>query len=104
MNEDHNHDRYLREEKDVLIFGCINPFCCHGNFGLPNHWKIPKETKAVKMKVVSHKNRYLELELTLKKQIREHKSGAIVVIECADNLWACKIEFNKLFNEKEIAL
>lgn len=97
MRGDHACDRYLKEEGDMLIFGCINPFCCHGSLGLPNHIKIPKETKTVSMKVLSHKDRYLELELTVKKQSGSHKIGDKITLKCHDDLYSCKLEYEKLF-------
>lgn len=97
MTEDHAHDRYLKEERDMLIFGCINPFCCHGSLGLPNQLKIPKETKTVSTKVLSHKGRYLELELTVKKQSGSHKKGDVIIFTSPDDLWSCKLRFEKLF-------
>lgn len=103
MPEDHAHDRYLREEEGMLIFGCINPFCCHGSVGLPNQIKIPKETYNVRLKVLSHKDRFLELEVTLKKESGSHKIGDKVTLKCHDDLCSCKIQFEKSFPKETTA-
>ena len=95
MNGDHEHDRFLRVEDSNLVFGCINPFCCHGNVGLPNVVRIPMETRTVSIKVVSHKDRHLKLEVTLKEQVGDNVKGKMFTLDFADNLWECKVRFGK---------
>lgn len=76
---DYEHDRFLYEKDGNLHFGCVNPFCGHGNPALPNHYRVPMETDTMTLKFISHKNRQ-------------------VTLEAADNLKACEEEFNKVFN------
>ena len=49
----HEHDRFLYEKDGKLHYGCINPFCGHGDPALPNHWAVPMETDVVKLRLVS---------------------------------------------------
>jgi len=91
----HEHDRFLYEKDGALHFGCVNPFCGHGHPALPNHYRIPLETKELSMRLLSHKDRKVELELTRK------DNGGQVVLAAGDSLEECKEAFDQLFNSKE---
>ena len=93
----HEHDRFLGEYEGALHFGCVNPFCGHGNPALPFHKKIPLDSEDVTMKLLSHENGMMKVEM--KPQDPEYGS---VILECEDNLAACGEAFGKLaFPEKE---
>ena len=91
----HEHDRFLYERDSFLHFGCVNPFCGHGNPALPNHYRIPLETKELSMRLLSHKDRKVELELTRK------DNGGQIVLTAGDSLEECKKAFEQIFNSKE---
>lgn len=92
----HEHDRFLGERDGNLIFGCVNPFCGHGNPALPKHYKIPLESKDVTMKLLEHGEGKLRLEVTPK-----DTTYSSTILECEDNLEACGEGFNQLvFAEK----
>lgn len=95
------HSRFLSVNDGFLQFGCINPFCGHGNPALPRHWSIPLETKSITISVVSHKDRLVTFAVFLKKSVRKHEAGETVELICADNLVACKTAFAELFAGKE---
>lgn len=95
---DHEHDRYLYEEDEKLHFGCINPFCGHGDPALPNHYRVPMETDTMVLQVVSHQDRKLTLEATIKVDRGKYKTDQKVTIVADDNLEVCKEEFDKIFN------
>lgn len=92
---DHEHDRFLYEREGFLHFGCVNPFCGHGNPALPRHYKIPLETKELSIKLLSHKDRKVELGLTRK------DNGDQIVLTAGDSLEECKEAFDQLFNSRE---
>ena len=87
----HEHDRFLGEREDALHFGCVNPFCGHGNPALPNHYKVPLESKDVTMKLLSHENDLLKIEVTPK----DPQYGP-AILECEDNFEACGQAFGQL--------
>lgn len=101
MNGDFEHNRLLFVKDGNMHFGCINPFCCHGSVGLPNHWEIPLETKSIRIVVLSHSNRILCFEISMKQDVGKHKAGKTVRLTCADNLFACQSIFKNLFAGKE---
>lgn len=86
----HEHDRFLGESDGALHFGCINPFCGHGDPALPNHYKIPLDSNDVTMKLLSHKEGGLEIEITA----RETGKTATMVVD--DNLEACSEGFRNI--------
>lgn len=98
---DHEHDRYLYEKDGSLHFGCINPFCGHGDPALPNHYQVPMETDTMALQVISHQDRKLTLEATIKETKGEFKEGQKVTLVADDNLEACKVEFDKIFNPQK---
>ena len=81
------HSRFIQDEEHAFIFGCINPFCGHGSPALPNRYKIPKETNQIMMKLLSHRDRKLEIEVTIK------ENGGKVILVCDDNLKSCADAF-----------
>ncbi len=87
----HEHDRFLGEREGALHFGCVNPFCGHGNPALPNHHKIPLDSKDVTMKLLSHENGKMRVEVTPKDQ-----QYSPTILECEDNLEACGQAFGQL--------
>ena len=87
----HEHDRFLGERDGALHFGCTNPFCGHGNPALPNHYKIPLDSKDVTMELLSHKGGELKIEVTPKDA---RYQAAILTTE--DNLEACADGFKDL--------
>lgn len=93
---DHEHDRFLMVRDDFFIFGCINPFCGHGDPPLPNSHKIPNETKKVTMKLLSHKDRKLEIEVTVKKNSNK------TILACDDNLEACRDAFERIIMQENL--
>lgn len=95
---DHEHDRFLYEKDSFLHFGCINPFCGHGDPALPNHYKIPMEIPAMSIQVIEHKERKLTIEATIKRDAGEFKCGQKVTLVADDNLESCKQEFDRVFN------
>jgi hypothetical protein len=101
LPDDFEHNRFLHVKDEAIYFGCINPFCGHGDPALPNHWKIPLETESIRITVASHLNRKVVFEIHLKTDVVNHKSGEIVKIVCADNLPACQLAFNKFFSTGE---
>ncbi len=88
---DHEHDRFLYEKDGFLHFGCLNPFCGHGNPALPFHHKIPLDSEDVTMKLVSHRDRKMQVEVTPK----DPQYGP-TILECEDNLEACGQAFGEL--------
>jgi len=87
----HEHDRFLYEEDGVLHFGCTNPFCGHGNPALPNHYKIPLDSKDLTMKLLSHQGGELKIEITPKDTQYQP-----VILTAEDNLEACAESFRNL--------
>ncbi len=102
--DDHKHDRFLYEKDDQLHYGCINPFCGHGNPALPNHWAVPMETDVVSLRLVSHKDREIVLEITWKRDFLGHHTGEIMPVSMPDNLEASKAEFDKIFHPEKYAV
>lgn len=98
---DYEHDRYLYEKDGFLHFGCINPFCGHGDPALPKHYKIHMEIPAMSLKVVSHQDRKLIIEATLKRDGDSFKAGTKVTIEADDNLDSCKEAFDRIFGSSK---
>lgn len=92
----HEHDRFLFEKDGALHFGCINPFCGHGNPALPNHQKIPLDSKDVTMKLVSHEGREIKIEVTPKNTCYDS-----VILTTEDNLEACAEAFENLVFSKK---
>ena len=96
---DHEHDRFLYQEDGYLHFGCVNPFCGHGNPALPKHYKVPQDSKDVAMQLLSHKHREMEIEVWPKDE-----SYGPAILKCADNLEACRERFKALqFPKREVA-
>lgn len=91
MSSDHEHDRFLYKKDGFLHFGCINPFCGHGDPALPQHFEIPLNSKDVTMKLLTHKDRRLRIEVTPKEA-----GWKPAILECEDNLEACNEGFRKL--------
>lgn len=94
---DHEHDRFLRVKDGCMHFGCVNPFCGHGDPALPNHWELPMNIPTMTLKVVSHEARKLKVAITLKRDSGEFKAGQTVTVVADDNLESCKAEFDKVF-------
>lgn len=94
MTENHAHDRYLYQKDGFLHFGCINPFCGHGDPALPHHYKVPLELKELSVRLLSHKDRKLKLEITRK------DTGGQAFLTAGDSLAECKEVFDQLFNTK----
>lgn len=91
------HDRLLYEKDGKLHFGCDNPFCCHGNPGLPNHFTIPLETDELTMRLVSHdRGERVKIEFTPKVATETHEKGVPFEMECEDNFLAMGKAFEKL--------
>lgn len=101
MTDDFEHNRFLFVKDEKMVFGCINPFCRHGNLGLPRHWKIPMITDSVNINIIHHQNRQIAFHICLKKNVGKHKAEETVEITCADNFDACKSAFADLFAGKE---
>jgi len=99
LEDNHEHDRFLYTKDGFMIFGCINPFCGHGDPALPNHWAIPMETDAITIVSAKHnkKERLVTFEVRFKKDIGRFKKGDVVQLPCADNFVCCKAIFNDLF-------
>lgn len=94
----HEHDRFLYEKDGYLHFGCINPFCGHGNPALPNHYKVPLDSEDVVMRLVKHEAGKLEIEVTAKVKDPEYAS---TLLQSDDNFEACGQAFKRLvFTEK----
>lgn len=91
--EDHAHDRFLGEWEGSLHFGCINPFCGHGNPALPRHYKIPLDSKDVMMKLVGHEDEGRKVEIEVIPKDPKYRS---VILRCDDNMEACSNGFNGL--------
>lgn len=87
----HEHDRFLEEKGGALHFGCINPFCGHGNPALPRHYEIPLDSKDVTMKLVNHGYGRMQIEVTPK-----DPDYASTILDCEDNLEACGQGFRQL--------
>lgn len=87
----HAHDRYLYEMEGCLHFGCINPFCGHGDPALPNHYRVPLDSKDVIMRLLTHEQGILTIEVTPK----DPQWSAATII-CEDNLEACSVAFRSL--------
>lgn len=98
---DFEHNRFLYVRNGSMHFGCINPFCGHGDPALPRHWAIPLETEAIRISLASHRDRKVTFEIHLKKDIANHKTGEIVKLVCADNLVDCQTTFGNFFSGKE---
>ena len=92
----HEHDRFLYERDGALRFGCINPFCGHGNPRLPNHQKIPLDSKDVTMKLLSHGEGELKIEITPK-----DSSYNSAILTSEDNLEACSEAYRNLVFSKK---
>lgn len=95
---DHEHDRFLYERDGALHFGCINPFCGHGDPALPHHYTVPLDSRDVTMRLVGHSNREITLGLTLKRPTGKIMAGTEVVMISADNFEACYKEFERILN------
>lgn len=93
---EHEHDRFLYEKDGALHFGCINPFCGHGDPALPKHYRIPLDTFYVVMKLISHEGRELKIDVTPK---ASQYAPAILTTE--DNLEACAKGFKELVFSKK---
>ncbi len=90
------HDRFLYEKEGKFHFGCDNPFCLHGNPGLPNHFTIPLETGEVKMRLISHDKGRVKIEITPKVDTEKLKQGEPFVLESEDHFQALNDEFEKV--------
>jgi len=101
MTEDFEHNRFLCVQNGKMIFGCVNPFCGHGDPALPNRWEIPVETEAIRISVASHRERKITFEIHPKEDIGSFAAGHIVKLVCADNLPACQETFRNFFSGKE---
>jgi hypothetical protein len=95
----HEHDRFLYSKDGKLHFGCINPFCGHGDPALPNHWEIPMETKSISIISAKHdkEHRLLSFEIRFKVDVGRFKKDDVIQLPCTDNLECCKITFGQLF-------
>jgi len=102
-SDDFEHNRLLYVLDGNIHFGCVNPFCGHGDPALPNHWEIPLETEAIRITVASHLNRKVVFEIHLKTDVANHKADEVVKITCDDNLPACQSAFRKFFSTGEIS-
>ena len=91
------HMAFLGQRDGALYFGCRNPFCGHGNPALPNHWKIPYDTKDMTLKLISHEKGKVSFEVTPKKTAGKFQAGEPITVVADDNLPACKEEFDKIF-------
>ncbi|MDO9334141.1 MAG: type II secretion system protein [Dehalococcoidales bacterium] len=87
----HEHDRFLYEKNGFLHFGCINPFCGHGNPALPHHDKVPLDSQDVTMKLISHDDGVVTIKVTPK-----DTAYASTILKCEDNLEACRQGFRGL--------
>ncbi|KAF0145085.1 MAG: hypothetical protein FD156_1196 [Nitrospirae bacterium] len=92
----HEHDRFLYLKDGFMHFGCINPFCMHGNPGLPHYWRLPMDTTDWSLSI-SHKDRKLHIVVTLKVSGKTFKAGEEITIIADDNLESCSKEFKKRF-------
>jgi len=99
-NFEHNRFLYVKDEK--LHFGCVNPFCGHGDPALPHHWEVPLETESIRISLASHSDRQLDFEIHLKQDVGKHKAGEIIKLSCADNLPACQLAFRTFFEESAL--
>ena len=94
------HDAFLKVENGVLYFGCENPFCCHGNPGLPNRWRIPLESKGFKMELLEHvRGERLRIRMTTQIERCGLPAGTCHILECEDTLNACSEAFCELWPE-----
>lgn len=91
MPNNHEHDRFLYEKDGYLHFGCINPFCGHGDPALPNHWKVPMQFEGGCMKLLYHIGRKVAIEVT------RYSTGEKTTLVTDNNLEACREEFQRLF-------
>ena len=89
--DEHEHDRYLYQRNGHLHFGCINPFCGHGNPALPRHYEVPLNSKDVTMRLLGHENRKLKIEVTPKDTQYD-----AAILESDDNLESCVKAFKEL--------
>lgn len=87
----HEHDRFLYEGDGALNFGCVNPFCGHGDPALPRRHRIPLDNKDVTMKLLSHENGEMRVEVTPK-----DPQWQPAVMTCQDNLEECSNAFTRL--------
>lgn len=87
----HDHDRFLYEKDGSLHFGCVNPFCGHGDPALPKHYAIPLDSKDVTMKFLNHGFGRIQIEVTPKDP--EYTS---TILDCKDNLEECSKSFKQL--------
>ncbi len=87
----HEHDRFLYEKDGELHFGCINPFCGHGNPALPRHYSVPLDSEDVTMKLLSHEKGKIKIKVTCKEP-----PIYSAILECEDNLEACGQAFGQL--------
>jgi hypothetical protein len=96
------HSAFLNVRDGKLHFGCENPFCCHGNPGLPYHWSLPLESGGFKMEFVSHEpHKALRLRVTLLLAGGGLPAGTSRDLECVDELAACEAAFTALWPEIE---
>lgn len=94
---DDEHNRFLFIRDGYMHFGCINPFCCHGNPGIPNHWELPMDIPEMTITLVLHKDRQVVFSVTLKRDVAKFKKGDSVEIFAADNLSSYAEEFKRIF-------
>ena len=77
-----------------LHFGCANPFCGHGDPALPLHYEVPLDNTDMTIKLLSHEDGKLKIEVAPKNSQYPTKT-----IECDDNLEACSNAFEEAFNK-----
>lgn len=97
----HEHDRLLNSKNGKLVFGCINPFCEHGDLDLPNRWEILMETSSVTVSVRHDpKNRIAHFDVYLKTNVGKHYKGKFAQFDCQDDLVSCRTAFHDFFAGK----
>ena len=89
-------DIFLYEKEGKFHFGCGNPFHLHGNLGLPEHFTIPTETEEVSMKLLSHDNGIVKIEITPKVDKENAVKGEPFIVEAEGNFAALGAEFDRL--------
>ena len=95
---DHECDRFLGTQDGFMIFGCINPFDCHGELGLPHRYKIPLKTQAVNVTVThDREKRQIHFMIECLADVGKHQKGEKLPIVGPDNLEDSKTLFAKLF-------
>jgi hypothetical protein len=97
------HDRFLFCKEGKMHFGCLNPFCMHGNPGLPNYWALPMETKQLKVEIIQHTPGNYNIDGTIEIAMMVKGTDEKRIIKCSDNLEACSNEFEKVFLEAKDA-